>query len=66
MRREWSAVFPDHRVMGCTFHFSQTIQRRVQEGGMARLYHDNKSVLGKAFTGVVWMVLAFPMIPLNR
>ena len=65
MRREWRALNPDHRLMGCSIHFAQAIQRRVQEGGMSQIYNSDKSVKGKAFKGVIWMVLGLPMIPIN-
>ena len=66
MRQEWAALNPGHRVRGCSFHFAQAIQRKVQTGGMSALYHNYNSLVGKAFTGVIWMALSLPSVPLNR
>ena len=66
MRQEWAALNPGHRVRGCSFHYAQAVQRRVQAGGLAHLYHNYDSLVGKAFTGAIWMALSLPSVPLHR
>jgi len=41
----WQALaseFPDATVKGCTFHFTQSIWRKVQELGLQKAYMERR------------------------
>ena len=40
-------VFPDSRIKGCSFHFRQTVYRRVQREGLTSHYEDVDSPVGR-------------------
>ena len=52
------AVFPQVKISGCSFHWSQAVMKRVQEHGLQRLYMQK----GAAHR-FVRLVLALPFLP---
>lgn len=55
------AIFPNCRIRGCLFHFSQAVWRHVQSLGLSRRYIENPR-----FNRVVRRVFALPLVPINR
>ena len=53
-------VFPGVNILGCCFHFSHALYRRMQEIGLACAY-DNDQLLKR----VIWMIMAIGFLPLN-
>ena len=54
-------VFPDCRLRGCLFHFTQAIWRHVQCLGLTKQYKEDSD-----FNRVVRRALALPLIPPNQ
>lgn len=53
-------IFPNSRIRGCLFHYSQAIWRKVQELGLSVRYKEDM-----AFNRLVRRASALPLVPLE-
>ena len=61
LKRAVKTAFPNAKIMGCYFHYSQAILRKVNNLGLKRLYRKNKIV-----QRVVRMLIQLALLPYNK